>query len=103
MNYCTKHNELCELANAFGYCTGSSIACIKSAKWNNTHSENIPNTITTNIPNNLTTELKRDDGIYIQLFAVKNGVRYDMKVVNLKDVTTTLTGSLMDGIEKLCK
>ncbi len=20
MNYCTKHNELCELANAFGYC-----------------------------------------------------------------------------------
>lgn len=91
MNYCTKHNELCELANAFGYC--SVTACTKSAVWNNTHS---PNVIY-----NLTTEPKRDDGIYMQLFCVKNGVRYDMKVVNLKDVSTILTNSLMDGIEKL--
>ena len=79
MNYCTKHNELCEYANAFGYC--SVTACTKY---------------------NLTTEPKRDDGIYMQLFCVKNGVRYDMKVVDLKEFSTTLTDSLMDGIEKLC-
>ena len=91
MNYCTKHNELCEFANAFGYC--SLTACTKLAAKNNTHSPNIIY--------NLTTGPKRDDGIYMQLFCVKNGVRYDMKVVNLKEVSTILTNSLMDGIEKL--
>lgn len=91
MNYCTKHNKLCELANELGYC--SVTVCTKSAEWNNTHS--------LNITYNLTTEPKRDDGIYIQLFCVKNGVRYDMKVIDLKEVSTTLTNSLMDGIEKL--
>ena len=91
MNYCTKHSELCENANAFGYC--SITACTKSAAWSNTHSSNIIY--------NLTTEPKRDDGIYMQLFCVKDGMRYDMKVVSLKDVSTTLTNSLMDGIEKL--
>ena len=95
MNYCTKHSELCENANAFGYCSGSTTSCIKSAKWNNTHSENIVN--------NLTTEIKRDDGVYMQLFCVKNGVRYDMKVVNLKEMSTILVNSLMGGIEKLYK
>lgn len=44
-----------------------------------------------------------DDGIYMELFAVKNGVRYNAKIVNMKDVSTILTESLMDGIEKLCK
>lgn len=93
MNYCTKHSELCDNANAFGYC--KSTACIKSAAWNNTHSSNEIY--------NPTTAPKRDDGIYMQLFCVKDGVRYDMKVVNLKDVSTILTNSLMDGIEKLYK
>lgn len=93
MNYCTKHNELCEYANAFGYCSLS--VCTKSAAKNNTHSPNIIY--------NFTTEPKRDDGIYMQLFCVKNGVRYDMKVVNLKEASTILTNSLMDGIEKLYK
>ena len=91
MNYCTKHNELCELANAFGYC--SVTACTKAAAWSNSHSSNEIH--------NLTTAPKRDDGIYMQLFCVKNGVRYDMKAVNLKEVSTILTNSLMDGIEKL--
>lgn len=91
MNYCTKHNELCENANAFGYCSIS--ACTKAAAWSNAHSPNSTY--------NLTIAPKRDDGIYMQLFCVKDGVRYDMKVVNLKDVSTILTNSLMDGIEKL--
>ena len=42
-----------------------------------------------------------DDGIYTELFAVKNGIRYNAKIVDMKEVSTTLTGSLMDGIEKL--
>lgn len=50
---------------------------------------------------NITTAPQRDDGIYMQLFVVKDGVRYDMKTISLKEVSTTLTNSLMDGIEKL--
>ena len=46
-------------------------------------------------------EVQPNDGIYMQLFCVKNGVRYDMKVFDLKEVSTILTNSLMDGIEKL--
>lgn len=42
-----------------------------------------------------------DDGIYTELFAVKNGIRYNAKIVDMKEVSTTLTSSLMDGIEKL--
>lgn len=42
-----------------------------------------------------------DDGIYIELFAMKDGVRYNTKIVNMKDVSVILTNSLMDGIEKL--
>lgn len=94
MSYCcNKMGIECEFANLNGYC--SVTACTKSAAWNNAHSSN---TIY-----NLTTEPKRDDGIYMQLFCVKNGMRYDMNVVSLKDVSTTLTNSLMDGIEKLCQ
>lgn len=43
----------------------------------------------------------RDDGIYIETFAVNNGIRYNNSVVNMRDVSTTLTSSLMDGLEKL--
>ena len=91
MNYCKTHSRLCENADEFGYC--SVTACTKSEVWNNTYSSNTTY--------NLTTESRRDDGIYMQLFCVKDGIRYDMKVVSLKDVSTTLTNSLMDGIEKL--
>lgn len=44
-----------------------------------------------------------EDGVYIELFAVKDGVRYNSKIVNMRDVSTLLTNSLMDGIEKLCQ
>lgn len=43
----------------------------------------------------------RCDGIYAELFAVKNGIRYNAKVVDMGDMTRTLTNGLMDGIEKL--
>ena len=43
------------------------------------------------------------DGIYMEMFAIKNGIRYNAKVINMKDVSVTLTNSLMDGIGKLCE
>lgn len=42
-----------------------------------------------------------NDGIYVELFAVKDGVRYNAKIIDMKDLTMTLTTSLVDGIEKL--
>ena len=94
MNYCRNNNNntLCEFANSSGYCINT--ACTKSAVWNSTHS---PNEIYNCAP-----ATKRDDGVYMQLFCVKNGVRYDMKVIDIKEVSAMLTNSLMDGIEKLC-
>jgi hypothetical protein len=44
---------------------------------------------------------KLEDGIYMELFAAKDGIRYNAKIINMRDVSTILTGSLMDGIEKL--
>lgn len=37
----------------------------------------------------------------MEMFAVKNGVRYNAKIMDMKDVSVMLTQSLMDGIEKL--
>ena len=45
----------------------------------------------------------KDDGIYAELFAVKDGTRYNAKVVSIKEMSTILTNSLMDGIEELWK
>lgn len=44
-----------------------------------------------------------NDGAYIELFAIKNGVRYNAKIINMKDMANILTNSLMDGIEKMCE
>lgn len=40
-----------------------------------------------------------NDGVYMELFAVKDGARYNAKIVDMKDVANVLTNSLMDGIE----
>ena len=42
-----------------------------------------------------------DDSLYIELFAIKDGVRYNGKTIDMKEATTMLTNSLIDGIEKL--
>lgn len=42
-----------------------------------------------------------NDGCYMELFAIRDGQRYNSKIVNLRDASTILTNSLMDGIEKL--
>lgn len=92
MNYCSRKGIQCKFANENTCCKLS--ACATEIQWNNEHAPQIIY--------NLTTEPKRDDGVYAQLFAVKNGARYDMKVISLREISTTLTSSLMDGIEKLC-
>ena len=48
--------------------------------------------------NNNATE---NDGVYIELFAIKNGIRYNVKTIELKDMANILTNNLLDGIEKL--
>lgn len=42
-----------------------------------------------------------NDGIYFEVFAVKDGVRYNMKIINSINVSTILINSIMDGIEKI--
>ena len=42
-----------------------------------------------------------DDGLYMELFAIKDGVRYNRKIINMKDVSIILSNGLMDGVEKL--
>ena len=44
---------------------------------------------------------KVEDGIYAEFFAVKNGVRYNAKVIDVKEMSTTLVNGLMNGIESL--
>ncbi len=50
---------------------------------------------------NVSSSQTLNDGIYMELFAVKDGIRYNAKIIDMKEVSVTLTGSLMDGIEKL--
>lgn len=43
----------------------------------------------------------QNDGLYAEIFAVKDGVRYDYHIVNIEDVSKILIDSLMDGIQKI--
>lgn len=49
------------------------------------------------------TQYEDEDGVYIELFAIKDGIRYNAKIVDIKELASILTNSLMDGIEKLCQ
>lgn len=42
-----------------------------------------------------------EEGIHVDFYAIKDGVRYYYKTVSLKDLSLILTGSLMDGVEKM--
>jgi len=45
----------------------------------------------------------REDGIYVEFFGVQDGIKYhSANIVNIKELSKTLTDSLMDGIEKIC-
>ena len=63
--------------------------------------------VISNYPDAECTEYRVDssvnDGVYMELFTVKNGVRCNIKTMNIKEASKTLTNGLMDGIEKLLK
>ena len=42
-----------------------------------------------------------EDGIYVEMFAVKNNVRYNYKIVPLKQVSGELVNAVMDGVENI--
>ena len=41
------------------------------------------------------------DGMYIEVFAVKDGVRYNAKIVDMGIVSSILANSVMDGLGKV--
>lgn len=41
------------------------------------------------------------DGIYIEVFAVRDGVRYNAQVISLNDVTKILTNSILNGVQEI--
>lgn len=45
--------------------------------------------------------IPRDNGCYIEFFATKDGIRYNAKVVSMKDTVLSITNNIMNGFEKL--
>ena len=41
------------------------------------------------------------DGMYIEVFGVIDGVRYNGKIVDMKVVSSILANSIMDGLGKV--
>lgn len=42
-----------------------------------------------------------EDCIYLEIFVMKNGKRYNVKTVSMKHLVNTLTNGMMDAIEEL--
>ena len=41
------------------------------------------------------------DGIYFEVFAMKDGKRYNAKIISVEEVSKILVNSVMDGLEKV--
>ena len=41
------------------------------------------------------------DGIYFEIFVVKDGVRYNAKIIDAKEVSGIMANSVMDGLGKV--
>lgn len=41
------------------------------------------------------------DGIYFEIFAMKDGKRYNAKIINASEVSKIMVSSVMDGVEKV--
>lgn len=41
------------------------------------------------------------DGIYFEVFAVKDGVRYNAKIIDVSEVSKIMANSVMDGLGKV--
>ena len=50
---------------------------------------------------NMENKIINNNGIYIEIFAMKDGERYNFKTINLKEVSNILVNSLMNGIEAI--
>jgi len=46
--------------------------------------------------------MKNDDGLYVQIFVIKDGVKYNVECMTLKEMALILSNSLMDGFAKIC-
>ena len=46
---------------------------------------------------------KHEDGVYIETFVIKDGVRYNLKITDMTEFTRILTTGLLDGLEKTIK
>ena len=42
-----------------------------------------------------------NDGLYAEIFAMKDGVRHDSHIVNIDDASKILIDCLVDGIKKI--
>ena len=42
------------------------------------------------------------DGIYVEVYAVKNGVKYTLRCTPAKEFTNSLVNGLMNGFEGFC-
>jgi hypothetical protein len=41
------------------------------------------------------------DGFYFEIFAVKDGVRYNTKIIDVKEVSEIMVNSVLDGLGKV--
>ncbi len=41
------------------------------------------------------------DGIYFEVFAVKEGTRYNAKIIDVKEASKILANSVMDGLGEI--
>jgi hypothetical protein len=41
------------------------------------------------------------DGLYLEIFVVKDGVRYCVKIIDSKKVSNIMANSVMDGLAKV--
>ena len=41
------------------------------------------------------------DGLYFEIFVVKDGVRYNAKIIDVKEVSEIMANSVTDGLGKI--
>lgn len=46
-------------------------------------------------------EVKLEDGIYVEVFAIKNNQRYNHKIINVNDLTSNVTNGFMDILQDI--
>ena len=91
-NYCVKFDNVCHYATSTGECSASVCTLFDGTPLTNPK-ERVVHTA------ELNREINLEDGIYVQFFAVSDGIRYDRRTINMGDLSKYLTNGLMDGLE----